>query len=312
MTRYNSEYTGAEIDAGITKILKPYKPFTTRWLLDDAGKTITLPLPSAGTYDFVVDWGDGTTGIVTAYNDADISHTYTTAGIKTVSIMGKMTQWSFNNGGDKLKITDVLRGGYSGLTSLYAGFYGCANLKFIANDSAWTKEVTDMTRMFLNCSVFNSDVSAWDVSSVTDMNRMFFGCSVFNSDVSAWDVSSVTDMTRMFFGCSVFNSDISAWDVSSVTDMNLMFDSCSVFNSDISAWDVSSVTDMTDMLNGANVFSTANYDLLLNAWSSLTLKPNVHFHAGDAKYTIETSQSAHDTLTTTPNSWSITDGGGIE
>ncbi len=135
MTRYNSEYTGAEIDAGITKILKPYKPFTTRWLLDDADKTITLPLPSAGEYDFVVDWGDGTTGIVTAYNDAAISHTYTTAGIKTVSIMGKMTHWSFNNGGDKLKITDVLRGGYSGLTSLYGGFYGCSNLKFVANDS---------------------------------------------------------------------------------------------------------------------------------------------------------------------------------
>ncbi len=337
MTRYNSEYTGAEIDAGITKILKPYKPFTTRWRLDDADKTITLPLPSAGTYDFVVDWGDGTTGIVTAYNDAAISHTYTTAGIKTVSIMGKMTHWSFNNGGDKLKITDVLRGGYSGLTSLYGGFYGCSNLKFVANDSAWTKDVTDMNRMFYSCSVFNSDISAWDVSSVTDMTYMFRNCSVFNSDISAWDVSSVDDMSVMFRGCSVFNSDISAWDVSSVTtmryifydcsvfnsdisawdvssvtDMTHMFYNCSVFNSDISAWDVSSVTDMTDMLNGANAFSTANYDLLLNAWSSLTLKPNVPFHAGDAKYTIETSQSAHDTLTTPPNSWSITDGGGIE
>ena len=87
---------------------------------------ITLPLPVAGTYDFVVDWGDGTTGIVTAYNDAAIMHTYTTAGIKTVSIKGKMTHWSFNNGGDKLKITDVLRGGYSGLTSLNGGFYGCS------------------------------------------------------------------------------------------------------------------------------------------------------------------------------------------
>jgi len=262
MTRYNSEYTGAEIDAGITKILKPYKPFTTRWRLDDTDKTINLPLPVAGEYDFVVDWGDGTTGIVTAYNDAAVSHTYTTAGIKTVSIMGKMTHWSFNNGGDKLKITDVLRGGYSGLTSLYGGFYGCSNLKFVANDSAWTKDVTDMHSMFYSCSVFNSDISAWDVSSVEDMNHMFYACSVFNSDISAWDVSSVTDMTNM--------------------------------------------------LNGANVFSTANYNLLLNAWSSLTLKPNVHFHAGDAKYTIETSQTAHDTLTTPPNSWSITDGGGIE
>ncbi len=119
-------------------------------------------------------------------------------------------------------------------------------------------------------------------------------------------------MNHMFYGCSVFNSDISAWDVSSVNNMRYMFYACYIFNSDISAWDVSSVTDMTDMLNGANVFSTANYNLLLNAWALLTLKPNVPFHAGDAKYTIETSQSAHDTLTSPPNSWSITDGGGIE
>jgi len=361
MTRYNSEYTGAEIDAGITKILKPYKPFTTRWLLDDADKIITLPLPSAGTYDFVVDWGDGTTGIVTAYNDADISHTYTTAGIKTVSIMGKMTHWSFNNGGDKLKITDVLRGGYSGLTSLNRGFYGCSNLKFVANDSAWTKDVTDTSYMFYECAAFNSDISAWDVSSVTNMTLMFVACSAFNSDISAWDVSSVTNMYAMFYespvfnsdisawdvssvtnmaamfsgatafnsdisawdvssvtnmaavfrGCSVFNSDISAWDVSSVTGMANMFRFCYVFNSDISAWDVSSVTDMANMLNGANAFSTANYDLLLNAWSLLTLKLNVPFHAGDAKYTTTTSQSAHDILTNPPNRWSITDGGGI-
>ena len=311
MTQYNSEYTGAEIDAGITKILKPYNPFTTRWLLDDEDKTITLPLPLAGEYDFVVDWGDGTTGIVTAYNDADIMHTYTTAGIKTVSILGKMTHWSFNNLGDKLKITDVLRGGYTGLTSLVGGFYGCANLKFIANDAEWTKNVTNMYYMFNGCSVFNSDISAWDVSSVTNMSYMFNGCSVFNSDISAWDVSSVTNMSSMFYNCSVFNSEISAWDVSSVTDMDSMFRSCSVFNSDISAWDVSSVTIMTSMLQYANAFSTANYDLLLNAWSLLTLQPNVHFHAGDATYTIETSQAAKDILTGSPNLWTITDGGGI-
>jgi len=315
---------------------KVVNPFVTQWLLAAADKTITLPLPAAGTYDFVVDWGDGTTGIVTAYNDADIMHTYTTAGIKTVSIMGKMTQWSFNNGGDKLKITDVLRGGYSGLTSLYGGFYGCSNLRFVANDSKWTKDVTDMRYMFGNCTIFNPDISAWDVSSVTNMgymfyncsafnsdisawdvssvkgmNRAFYGCSAFNSDISAWDVSSVTDMNRLFYNCSAFNSDISAWDVSSVTDMTRTFYSCSAFNSDISAWDVSSVTTMSDMLNGANAFSTANYNLLLNAWSSLTLKPRVPFHAGDAKYTITTSQSAHNILTTTPNFWTITDGGGI-
>ena len=31
--------------------------------------TIVLPLSSSGTYDFIVDWNDGTTSEVTAYND---------------------------------------------------------------------------------------------------------------------------------------------------------------------------------------------------------------------------------------------------
>ncbi len=101
---------------------KAVAPFITQWLLAAADKTITLPLPSTGTYDFVVDWGDGTTGIVTAYNDADISHTYATEGVKIVSILGTMTHWGFNDGGDKLKITDVLSGGSTGLTSLYGVF----------------------------------------------------------------------------------------------------------------------------------------------------------------------------------------------
>ncbi len=118
-------------------------------------------------------------------------------------------------------------------------------------------------------------------------------------------------MNRTFYYCYVFNSDISAWDVSSVTDMNHMFSYCYVIQLRHFSWDVSDVTDMTNMFYTSNSFSTTNYDLLLNAWSSLTLKPNVHFHAGDAKYTIETSQSAHNILTTPPNSWSITDGGGI-
>ncbi len=119
---------------------------------------------------------------------------------------------------------------------------------------------------------------------------------------------------RQLFSSLIYfvNSDISAWDVSDVTDMTRTFYNCSTFNSDISAWNVSSVTNMSDMLYGANAFSTANYNLLLNAWSSLTLKPRVPFHAGDAKYTITTSQSAHDILTSPPNRWTITDGGGLQ
>ena len=39
-------------------------------------------------------------------------------------------------------------------------------------------------------TVFNGDISSWDVS-LTDMRNMFSGASSFNGDLSSWDVSSV-------------------------------------------------------------------------------------------------------------------------
>ena len=63
-------------------------------------------------------------------------------------------------------------------------------------------------------------------SSVTEMGGMF-GYSVFNQDISSWDVSNVTRMIGMFLESS-FNGDISNWDVSSVTDMRSMFKQISI------------------------------------------------------------------------------------
>src|SRR5690625_5998126 len=62
-----------------------------------------------------------------------------------------------------------------------------------------------MSLMF-NGSVFNQDISNWDVSNVTNMVAMFSGESYegyhynpFNHDISGWDVSNVINMSEMFF-----------------------------------------------------------------------------------------------------------------
>lgn len=114
--------------------------FTTKWTVsgDAAGRTITLPLVAWRNegplvYNFVVDWGDGTTSTVTAYNDPNRSHTYATAGTYTVEIRGVCEGWSFNYGGDMLKIVDIVHWGtpanFGGFKFLYGGFYGCTNLE---------------------------------------------------------------------------------------------------------------------------------------------------------------------------------------
>eukprot|EP00978_Attheya_sp_CCMP212_P024971 scaffold79426_cov35-Attheya_sp.AAC.2 len=68
-----------------------------------------------------------------------------------------------------------------------------------------------MLAMFFDASVFNGDVSTWDVSSVTNMQEMFWRASAFNQDVSGWDVSNVTNMQAMFYDASVFNHSLCDW-----------------------------------------------------------------------------------------------------
>jgi len=84
--------------------------------------------------------------------------------------------------------------------------------------------------------MFNSDLSAWDVSVVTDMRYMFFEADSFNGTLSAWDVSSVTDMSYMFFEVDRFDDDISKWDIASVKNMSFMFYYAEVFNVNLCSW----------------------------------------------------------------------------
>ena len=106
-----------------------------------------------------------------------------------------------------------------------------------------TSGITNMSEMFYRppATVFNGDISSWDVSSVTNMSHMFGVATEFNQDISSWDVSSVTNMSHMFYRAVAFNQDISSWDVSSVTTMNSMFDDAEAFNQDLSGWCVSNI-----------------------------------------------------------------------
>lgn len=121
------------------------QPFTTEWTVagDAAARTVTLPLvpnraEGALSYDAVVDWGDGTTpSLVTSYNDVNRIHTYTLDGTYQIKIYGTLEGWSFNGGGDYLKITKVIHWGaapsFSGFKYLANGFYDCTNLTSIGN-----------------------------------------------------------------------------------------------------------------------------------------------------------------------------------
>jgi surface protein len=258
--------------------------FITTWKTDNPGfsndNQITIPTGRFGAYDYTVEWGDGTSDSNVTGN---ITHTYASPGIYTVSISGTFPGIAFSTQqADKEKILTVENWGTIKWAGMNGSFQGCSNLDVVATDTPDLSGVTSMQNMFLGCSslvgnasfnnwdvsnietmvftfsgatLFNQDISNWDVSSVTTMSSMFSRASSFNQDIGGWDISSVKSMYFMFFEASSFNQNITGWDVSSVTEMGAMFARATSFNQDISGWDVSSATDMSGMFSEANSFN---------------------------------------------------------
>ena len=163
--------------------------FQSVWATTTSAETITIPCQNVGTFNAVIEWGDGTANsTITTYNDADLAHEYATAGDHTIKITGTFPNIKFSNGGDKLKIKKVLNLGDVGWTRLDRAFYGCSNLTDFTAGSTDTSAVTDMAVMFRDCSGLSSpDVSSLDTSSVLSMQFMFRDCDGLTSIVGVED-----------------------------------------------------------------------------------------------------------------------------
>ena len=262
-------------------------------------KNVTLPLESGGTYDFKAYWGDGTNSSITAWNDVDKKHDYTTAGVYNITLSGTIVGFRFNNGLDKLKIIDIKQWGQLRLGNSNAYFYGASNLNVTATDILNLTGTTTLANMFRSASVFNQNIGKWNTSKVTSMASMFWSASkfnnsgngsinnwdthnvtsmadmfrstVFNQNIGSWNTSKVTSMEGMFLSASKFNNSgnksINNWDTQKVTSMASMFSSASVFNQNIGKWNTSKVTTMANMFNSASKFNNSG-NKSINNWDT--------------------------------------------
>jgi surface protein len=235
-----------------------------------------------GDYDVVAKQGESTIQTFNDLSDA-ATITFTNPGIYDLEVTPKGTNGfnriNFNDGGDKLKLTDIKQWGTIAWSSFDSAFSGCENMLVTATDRPNLSSVTNMRLMFYNASSANPDTSNWDVSNVTSMQRMFESATVANPDTSNWNVSSVTDMYRMFESATSANPDTSNWDVSNVTNMVAMFRYSTSANPDVSNWNVSSVTNMYRMFESATVANpdTSNWDV-----SSVTNMRLMFYNASSA------------------------------
>ena len=140
--------------------------FTCKWDTTQAGSsndTVVLPLVSAGSYNFQVDWGDGTRETITAWNQSEKTHQYASTGIYEVRIIGGISGWDFDNGGDDDKILEISSWGPLTITDGYRSFYGCSNLDVTAIDAPIITTNT-FRQMFLSCNKLGNqgNMNFWD------------------------------------------------------------------------------------------------------------------------------------------------------
>ena len=145
-------------------------------------------------------------------------------------------------------------------------FIQCINLNKIENIGRLdTKDTTDMSYMFYNCTSLKSldvtslDVSNFNISNVTDIGGMFYYCSSLTSiDVSSFNTSNVINMGGMFNFCRKLEQlDLSNFDTSKVTNMSWMFNECNALTQlNLAGFNTSNVTDMSYMFNTLKVLKT--------------------------------------------------------
>ncbi len=229
------------------------RSFTTTWETTTTNETITIGT-GAGTYDYTINWGDGTIqNLITG----DPTHTYVTPGTYTVQITGTFPHIQLNNSGSAPKLQSIEQWGDIAWTSFSNAFNGCTNLTYNAADVPDLTAVTTMFNAFRNATSFNGDISGWDVSSVEGFASMFFNATSFDQPIGSWNTSSATNMESMFQGAASFNQPLNTWTVSNVTNMRDMFNDAVLFDQPLNSWDVSSVTDMTALFQDATAFNGA-------------------------------------------------------
>lgn len=253
---YTASNGTEEATASITIMVSDVdEAFITTWETTTANETIQIPaLPWAYTYNYTVDWGDGT---VTTEDDRS-EHTYATPGTYQVSITGDFPAIVFFNNSDtqnRARFKAVNQWGDIQWESMEGAFGYCLNFEITATDVPDLSNVESMQEMFVNCTNFNSSIGNWDVSNVKNMRLMFFDAHVFNQDIGSWNVSNVTDMRSMFYDAHAFNQNVGAWNVSNVTDMNNMFREADAFNQNLNSWSVNNVTGCSNFSTGSGLIS---------------------------------------------------------
>ncbi|UZK64174.1 DUF285 domain-containing protein [Mycoplasma mycoides subsp. capri] len=100
----------------------------------------------------------------------------------------------------------------------------------------------------------------WDTSKIKDMSYVFFENHIINTDLSAWKTDNVTNMTGMFKNATKFDNGGKSlsWTTNNVESMESMFDGAESFKQNLISWNVEKVTKNKNFSRASGIFSDEN------------------------------------------------------
>jgi surface protein len=172
----------------------------------------------------------------------------------------------------------------SNAASCEAMFYGCTDLgkanggaAGLANWMAGTTRFTSLASFFRNCSNFDENLSAWDVSAVENLSLLFDFADKFNNGdnsgggIDSWDVSSVTRLDSTFRRARAFDRLVDSWDVSKVTTFANTFYDARSLNQTLTSWGARIGQDIPaeTYINMSHMFYNADaFNQNLDSWAT--------------------------------------------
>jgi hypothetical protein len=178
-----------------------------------------LKLAPSTSYNFTVNWGDGTSEVYnqttsSTENLAGLTHTYSAPGVYDLTItenaLSGFQRIYFNGNNntspsnDDVKVTDVVQWGNPSWSSMADAFEGCTNLRVIATDNNSLSGVTNFGGAWASCASLNT-FPLINTSNGTAFNGTWSGCTMLTS-FSLINTLSGTNFQGAWYGCASLNT----------------------------------------------------------------------------------------------------------
>jgi len=250
---------------------------------------------SSYTYDYTVDWGDGT---ITNHT-GDASHTYSSEDVYEVKITGKcpwIKQWTTSTGVNY--VIDILQWGNLEFKSLKQTFKYCnslANPDGTSSTPGIPITATD-TPNFASDFAFDGltewaaftqitsipNINTWQLpDTLTSLEGCFNNMKWWNDSVADWDVSNIGNYKKMFYFCRSWingGDDLSSWkpgkDYTGDLNFEDMFYYCDIIE-DMELWQQDLYLLGINFINTKQMFyACEKWKLALQGWDNTSVKIN--------------------------------------